>query len=176
MAEQVTGAAGTEVPHAEPTALNLDSSMWVALAMVVVIVIALWKKVPAAIGRGLDGKIAAIRTQLAEAEAVRKEAEALRAEYEGKVRAAESDAAAMLARAQTEAEAIVAKAASDAEALVARRQAMAEAKIGAEERAAVAEIRAVTAKAATAAATRLIASDLDQGKDRQLIDQAIAGL
>ena len=177
MAEPTAGTDGASAaPYAEPSALYLDSSMWVAVAMVVVILIALWKKVPAAIGRSLDGKIASIRAQLAEAEAVRKEAEALRAEYEAKLRTAESDAAAMLTRAQSEAEALIAKAGSDAKALVERRQAMAEAKIGAEERAAVAEIRAVTARAATAAATRLIASDLDAGGDRKLVDEAIAGL
>ena len=172
--------AGTEASHgapmAEPKALNLDSSMWVAVAMVVVIIIALWKKVPRSIGNSLDGKIASIRAQLDEAESVRKEAEALRAEYEAKVRTAESDAAAMLARAQSEAEGIIAKAGTDAQALVERRQAMAEAKIGAEERAAVAEIRAVTARAATAAATRLIATDLDTASNRKLVDEAIAGL
>ena len=41
---------------------------WVALAMLVVFAIMIWKKVPAAIGKALDKKIAAIREQLAEAE------------------------------------------------------------------------------------------------------------
>ena len=39
---------------------------------------------PAAIGKALDKKIAAIRDQLDEAAALRKEAEALKAEYEAK--------------------------------------------------------------------------------------------
>ena len=57
---------------------------WIALAMIVVIALLIWKKVPGAIGRALDGKIALIRDQLAEAESLRKEAEALKAEYEAK--------------------------------------------------------------------------------------------
>ena len=40
----------------------------VALAMVVVLIILAWKKVPSAIGKSLDTKIAAIRAQLDEAE------------------------------------------------------------------------------------------------------------
>ena len=41
---------------------------------------------PAAIGKALDDKITLIRAQLAEAEALRKEAEALKAEYEEKAK------------------------------------------------------------------------------------------
>ena len=72
--------------------------------------------------------------------------------------------------------AIIAKAGTDAEALVARRQAMAEAKIAAEERAAIDELRATAAKAATAAAAKLIAERNDAASDAKLVDQAIAGL
>ncbi len=169
----------TEVPgevHAEPTAIGLDSAMWVALAMVVVIILALWKKVPSAIGKNLDAKIADIREQLAEAEAVRKEAEALKAEYEAKAKAAGKEAKAMLKRAEADAEAIIAKAEVDAKSLVERRQAMAESKIAAEERAAVGELRAITAKAASAAAAALIAQRHDEQSDKALIDDAISGL
>ncbi|MEA1071604.1 F0F1 ATP synthase subunit B [Sphingomonas sp. LY29] len=173
--------AGAEVPgaahgSADPVALGFDASMLVALAMVVVLVILFWKKVPSAIGKSLDKKIDAIREQLAEAETLRKDAEALKAEYEAKARAADADAAAMVERAHHEAEAIVAKASSDAEALIARRQAMAEAKIGAEERAAIDQLRATAASAAAAAAAKLIADRNDQNADKALVDQAIAGL
>jgi F-type H+-transporting ATPase subunit b len=78
----VQGEAHTEVSggaehHVEPSVLGLDASMWVAIAMLVVIALLVWKKVPAAIGKSLDKKIEAIREQLAEAEALRKDAEAL---------------------------------------------------------------------------------------------------
>jgi len=173
--------AHAEVPggaelHAEPTALWLDASMWVALAMLVVIALMIWKKVPSAIGKSLDKKIAAIRDQLAEAEALRKDAEALKAEYEAKAAVADQEAAAMVERARHEAEAIVAKAETDAKALVERRKTMAEAKIAAEERAVIDELRATAAKAATAAAAKLIAERNDAGSDQGLVDQAIASL
>jgi F-type H+-transporting ATPase subunit b len=172
--------AHSEVPagveHVEPSVLGLDASMWVAIAMLVVIALMVWKKVPAAIGKSLDKKIEAIREQLAEAESLRKDAEALKAEYEAKAAAADHEAAAMVERARHEAEAIVAKAETDAKALVERRKAMAEAKIAAEERAAIDELRATAARAATAAAAKLIAERNDQSTDKKLVDQAIASL
>jgi F-type H+-transporting ATPase subunit b len=175
MAEPTTH---TEVPgeHAEPHAFGLTAPAVVALAMIVVLVILIWKKVPAAIGKGLDAKIATIRAQLDEAKALREEAEALKAEYEAKAKAADADAAGLVERARAEAQGIIAKAGTDAEALVARHQAMAEAKIAAEERAAIDELRATTARAATAAATRLIAERNDAANGAKLVDQAIAGL
>lgn len=177
MAEPTTH---TEVPaehHAEPSIGGfVDATVIVALAMTVVIALLIWKNVPSAIGKSLDKKIAAIRDQLAEAEALRKDAEALKAEYEAKAAAADQEAAAMVERAKHEAEAIVAKASEDAAALVERRKAMAEAKIAAEERAAIDELRATAAKAATAAAAKLIAERNDVGTDKALVDQAIASL
>src|SRR5439155_16302119 len=99
---------------------------WVALAMLVVFAILIWKKVPAAIAGALDSKIALIRNQLAEAEALRKEAEALKAEYEARSASADKDREALLERARDEADEIVAKAKADAEALIGRRTRMAE--------------------------------------------------
>lgn len=151
-------------------------AFFVALAMLVVFGLAIWKNVPAAIGKALDRKIAAIREQLEEARSLREEAEELRQEYLTKAKSANAEAAAMIDRAQREAEAIVAKAATDAEALVARRQAMAEAKIAAEERAAIDELRATAAKSATDAAAKLIAERNDAKTDQALVDEAIAGL
>lgn len=178
MAEPVTHA-GTQVPHEaapEPTAWGLTPTAWVALAMIAVFAILLWKKVPAAIGKALDAKIAAIREQLDEAAALRQEAEALKAEYQAKADAAEAEAAAMIERAHGEAQAIVAKANADADALIERRAKMAEDKIAAEERAAIAGLRATAANAATQAATRLIAERNDAASDAKLVDSAIAGL
>ena len=162
-----------EAEHAEPTALWLNPGGWVAAAMLVVFVIMIWKKVPAAIGKALDSKIDAIRGQLAEAEALRKEAEALKAEYAAKAAAAEQEAAAMVERAKHEAESLIEKARKDADALVERRSRMAEEKIAAEERSAVDQLRAAAADAAAKAAKRLIAERHDASADEVLVNQAI---
>ena len=141
--------------------------------MLVVFAILIWKKVPGAIGKALDSKIALIRDQLAEAESLRKEAEALKAEYEAKAASADKDREALLERAKHEADEIVAKAKTDAEALIERRTRMAEDKIAAEERAAVEQLRAAAADAAAKAAARLIAERHDAATDAKLVDQAI---
>ena len=170
--------AGTEATHAPPAkAFGLiDAPMFIGLAMLVVIGIMIWKKVPAAIGKALDAKIALIRDQLAEAEALRKEAEALKAEYEAKAKSADAEAAAVIERAHSEAGEIVAKAKGDAEALIERRSRMAEDKIAAEERSAVKQLRAAAADAAARAAARLIADRDDPAADEQLVNRTIAEL
>jgi F-type H+-transporting ATPase subunit b len=172
---EVQTHAGTETPlhEAEPSAFGLTAPAWIALAMLYVIAILIWKKVPAAIAAALDEKIATIRGQLAEAESLRKEAEALKAEYEAKAKSVDKDRKALLERAKHEAAEIVAKAKTDAEALIARRGRMAEDKIAAEERAAIDGLRAVAADAATKAAQRLIAERHDATADEKLVNQSI---
>ena len=168
----VSEPAGAE--HAEPAAFGIVTApVAIALAMIVVIAVIIWKKVPAAIGRALDDKIKLIRDQLAEAEDLRKEAEALKKEYEKKSKSADKDAAALLERARHEADEIVAKAKTDAEGLIERRTRMAEDKIAAEERTAIDQLRATAADAATKAAARLIAERHDAASDGKLVDQAI---
>ena len=167
-------AAIAEAPDAaEPTAFGLNPGAWVAIAVLIVFALLAWKKVHHAVGQALDSKIALIRDQLAEAEALRKEAEALKAEYESKAKSADKDRKALMERARHEADEIVAKAKNDAEALIERRTRMAEDKIAAEERSAVEQLRASAADAAAKAAARLIAERHDASSDAKLVDQAI---
>ena len=160
-------------PEHEATAFGLDAGWWIALAMLVVVAILLKGKLHRTLTNALDDKIALIRDQLAEAEALRKEAEALKAEYVKKAKSADKDRAALIERANHEAEEIVAKAKTDAEALIERRTRMAEEKIAAEERAAVEQLRSTAADAATKAAARLIAERHDPKTDEKLVNQAI---
>lgn len=162
--------------HADSKGYFTDGAVIVAIAMMVVILLMLWKKVPAAIGKSLDAKIAAIREQLDEAKALRAEAEALRDEYAAKIADAEKDAEAMLDNAQNEAESILARAEEDSKAMVERRKRMAEDKIAAAEREAIEDVRNRAAAAATAASRKLIAEKHDADKDRDLADTLIAGL
>jgi F-type H+-transporting ATPase subunit b len=175
MSEQHT-VATTEVPaqhEAEPSFYGFTPPMFIALAMLLVIALLIGKKVPHAIAGALDDKIKLIRDQLAEAESLRKEAEALKAEYEKKAKSVDKDRDALLERARHEADEIVAKAKADAEALIERRGRIAEEKIAAEERAAIDKLRASAADAATRAAARLIAERDDPKADAKLVDQAI---
>ena len=161
---------------AEPTAFGMNATVWVSIAMLAFIGILLWKKVPALIAGMLDNKIAEISRQLNEAEALRLEAESLKAEYEAKLADAARETEEMRARADAEAEALVAKAKADATALIARRKQMAEDRIAAAEASALADVRAAAAKAATEAAAKLIADKHDASADKALVDQAIAAV
>ena len=173
----LAAAAQAAAEHAEePTALLLGPGGWVAAAMLAVFALMLYMKVPAIVAGMLDKQIADIRSQLGDAAKLRAEAEALKGEYEKKLRDAARDAEALKAAAEAEAKLIVAKAKSDAEALIERRGKSAEDKIAAAERNAIAELRAKAAEAAAQAARGLIAEGHDAKADKALVDQAIAGI
>lgn len=170
-------AADHGAAHAEPELLGLVPFQWVSLAMLVLLLYAFFgAKVHKTITGGLDSKIAAIKSNLDEAKALRAEAEALRAEYAAKIANAESDAQAMLANARQEAHHLIEKAEADTTAMIARREAMARDRIAAAERAAVDELRARAAAASTHAAAVLIAEQHDAAADKVLADQVIAAL
>jgi F-type H+-transporting ATPase subunit b len=171
-----TEAAHGGGEHAVPSAFGFDATMLVALAMLVVIGLAIWKKVPALIGGMLDKQIAGIKEQLDAATKLRAEAEAIKAEYEAKAKQAAADADAMRVNAGEEAKLIVANAKKDAAAMIARRSKMAEDKIAAAENAAIAEVRATAASTAAAAAEHIIISNADGKLDASLIDASIAKL
>jgi F-type H+-transporting ATPase subunit b len=172
----LTAATGTTELHHEPSAFGIAAPGFVALSMLVVIGIVLWKKVPALIAGMLDGRIATIRSQLDEATRLRKEAETQLAEAKARNAASAGDAAAIIAHAEAEAKLMLAKAESDSAELVGRRQKMAEDKIAAAERAAIAEVRATAADAATRAAGAIIAQKHDAKADKPLVDKTIAEL
>ena len=159
-----------------PAAFGLEDYQWVSVAMLVLIALVVWKKVPGMIAGGLDDRIAQIRQQLDEAKTLRAEAEQLRDEYAAKIASAEKDAEAMMDGARREADAILAKAEADSDAMVMRRQRMAEDKIAAAEREAIEEVRASAANAAAAASSALIAERHDREADKALADEVIASL
>lgn len=159
-----------------PTAFGVDSYQWVSLAMLILLGVFVWKKVPGLLLGGLDGKIDEIKKQLDEAKDLRAEAEKLRDEYAAKIAGAEKDAQGMMEGAQREADAILAKAEADSEAMVARRKRMAEDKIAAAERDAVAGVRATAVDAASAASRALIADKHNADADKTLADEVISSL
>jgi len=165
----------TELHH-EPAAFGIAAPGWVALSMLVVIGIMIWKGVPALIARTLDSRIAAIRAQLDEASRLRAEAEAELAEAKARNAASAGDAAAIVAHAEAEAKQMLAKAEADSTDLIARRRKMAEDKIAAAERGAIAEVRARAADAAARAAAAIIAERHGADADKPLVDRTIAGL
>ena len=176
MPEILTILAATEEGYAAPAAFGIQDYQWVSLAMLVLIGVFLWKKVPGLIAGGLDDKIAEIKQQLDEAKNLRAEAEKLRDEYAAKIASAEQDAEKMMEGAQRDADAILDKAQADSEAMVARRQRMAEDKIAAAERDAIAGVKAKAVEAAAAASRDLIAERHTSDADAKLADEVISSL
>jgi len=173
---EAVAETGVVEMHHEPAAFGISAPGYVALSMLVVIGLILWKKVPAMIGRMLDTKIATIRHDLDEAAKLRAEAEAQLAQAKQRNAASAGDAAAIVAHAEAEAKAMLAQAEADAAELVARRGKMAEDKISAAERLAIAEVRAHAADAAAKAAAAIIAEKHDAAADKAVVDRTIAGL
>lgn len=170
-------AEGGPGHHVDPSLFGFaNGTVIVSLAMLVLLIVLLVKKVPALLVSSLDNQIADIRRQLDEAKTLRAEAEALRDEYARKIAEAEQSAADMATQANHEAEAIVAKARSDAAELVQRRARMAEDRIAAAERTAIGEVRAKTAAAAATAAASLIAQRHGAEADKALVDRTISRL
>ena len=124
----------------------------------------------------VDQRDAKIEADLAAAERLRNEAEALRDEYVRKAAAVDKDAEALRARAEQEAADIVEKAKADAAAMIERHKALAAEKIATAERDAIAELRAMAATAAAAAARELIAEKHGEAEDRKLADEIISGI
>lgn len=102
--------------------------------------------VPAKIVAALDLRGEKVAQELAEARRLRVEAEKLLAEYESKRKAAEAEAAGLIAAAKEEADRLSAEAAAKLEDFVARRTKSAQEKIAQAEVQAEAEVRAAAPK------------------------------
>ena len=131
-------------------------TFWVGVAFFIFIGILAYFGVPKAIVAALDSRGEKVAQELAEARRLRVEAEKLLAEYEAKRKAAESEAAGIVAAANEEAKRLAAEAEAKLSDFVTRRTKSAEDKIALAESQAEAEVRAAAAEAATRAAEVII--------------------
>jgi F-type H+-transporting ATPase subunit b len=153
----------------------LNPTFWVAVSFVIFVVLlgrTMWGKATEA----LDARATKIRADLDESARLRAEAEAMRRQAEADRAAALAEAETLLARAKAEAERLSAATAAEAEAAAKRRERMAMDRIHAAEAGALAEVRNAAAMIATAAAREVIAQNLDAAADAKLIDAAVADL
>ena len=151
---------------------EFDAAFWATIALFVFIGVVLYFKVPGMIGKALDGRIAAIEKELAEAERLRQEAKFLLEEYEAKRQAAATEAESIVAAAREEAFRMTADAKTSLEALIVRRTKAVEDKIAQAESQAVAEVRSRSADVAVEAARVLLTRQMTSKGDA-LVDQAI---
>ena len=147
-----------------------DAETWVAIGFVIFVCILLYVGVPKMITSALDDRTRRVQAELDEARRLKDEASKLLAEYQGKQKQAETEAASIIAGAKAEAERVAAETHTKMEEFVARRTKMAEAKIAQAEAQAVADVRAAAAEAAVAAAEKIL-TDSVKGK---VADELIA--
>jgi F-type H+-transporting ATPase subunit b len=153
-----------------------DPEIWIAVSFVAFLLLAA-KPIYRAIAKSLDERAERIRADLAEAERLRREAEALLADYQARQRASADEAAAILARARDEAETLKKEATRNLAALLQRRERMALDKIAQAEVEAKAAVKARAVDLAVAAAQRILEQQASAGPlTGRLVDQAIGEL
>jgi F-type H+-transporting ATPase subunit b len=140
-----------------------DAETWVAIGFLIFIGILVYVGVPKMILGALDDRARRVQNELDEARRLKEEAQKLLAEYQGKQKQAESEAASIIEGAKAEAERIASEAHAKMEDFVARRTKMAETKIAQAEAQAVADVRAAAAEAAVTAAEKIL-TDTVKGK------------
>jgi F-type H+-transporting ATPase subunit b len=151
-----------------------NTNFVVLLGFLVFVGILLYYKVPAMIGKMLDGRAETIRTELAEARALRDEAQALLATYERKQREVAEQADRIVTQARDEATRTAAEAKETIRASMARRLAAAEDRITSAQNAAVREVRDRAVTVAIAAAQDVLSAQMTATQGNAAIDDAIA--
>ncbi len=153
-----------------------DAEFWVGLALLVFIGVMVWAKVPGMATKALDARAELIRAELAEAERLRKEAEALLASIRARREETERQAVDMLANAEVEAKRLEADARIRLDEQIKRRADLAERRIGQAEAQAAAEVKAAAAELATEIAAAVLAERLQARGADPLIDRAVGEL
>lgn len=131
-------------------------TFWVAVSLVIFLAILGKFGVHKSIIAALDARGEKVAQELAEARRLRQDAEKLLAEYDAKRKAAEAEAAGIIASAKDEATRLAAEAETKLAEFVARRTKSAEDKIAQAEMQAEADVRAAAAEAATRAAETIL--------------------
>src|SRR3954451_3403362 len=133
-----------------------EAETWVAIAFLIFLGVLVYAGVPQMMLKALDDRARRVQAELDEARRLKEEAQKLLAQYQGKQRQAETEAAAIIESAKAEAQRIASDAKGKMEEFVARRTKMAETKIGQAEAQAVADVRAAAAEAAVTAAEQIL--------------------
>jgi F-type H+-transporting ATPase subunit b len=150
------------------------ATFWALVSLLLFFGLIAYLKVPGKIGAALDGKVAAIEGELAEAKRLREEAQALLAAYKQKAADAELEAQSIVAEAKAESARLATETTKALEELIVRRTKAAEAKIGQAEAQAIADVRSRAADVAVAAAEKLLAAQVAGSTGSTLVAKGIA--
>ncbi|SMH49020.1 F0F1 ATP synthase subunit B [Maritimibacter sp. HL-12] len=146
----------------------------VLIAFIVFIGVLVYFKVPGMIGGLLDKRAEGIKADLAEARALREEAQTILASYERKQKEVAEQAAQIVDHAKRDAQAAADVAKEDLKASITRRIAAAEDQIKSAQDAAVKEVRDTAVAVSIGAAKDLIAKNMTAADGNKLIEDAIS--
>ncbi|MCB1538912.1 MAG: F0F1 ATP synthase subunit B [Alphaproteobacteria bacterium] len=152
-----------------------DPANWVALSFTIFALAFLrygWGKVTT----GLDSRIGEIRDELAQAETLKTEAQAMLVEYQRKHAEAMREAETIAAHAREQAQALRARAEAEMKETLARREKQLQDRLARIEAQAEADLRRATAALALRASEALIRKGLDAKAQGALVDKAITAL
>jgi F-type H+-transporting ATPase subunit b len=153
--------------------MHLDASFFTLVALIIFLGIVAYAGGFKAMGSGLDSRSERIRTDLEHAAKLRKEAEALLAEYKQKRIDAENEAASIVAAAKADAEEYAAETRRKLSESLDRRTRQAEQKIAQAEAAAIKDVRNAATELAIAAAQNMVAQAAKGAKGDELIASSI---
>lgn len=151
-----------------------NTNFVVLLAFLLFLGVLMYFKVPSKIGEMLDGRSAAIKSELDEAKALREEAQSLLASYERKQKEVQAQADRIVATAKDEAATAAETAKADIANSITRRMAAAEEQIASAKASAIKAVKDQAVVVAVAAAKDVIAAQMDAKAGNALIDAAIA--
>jgi F-type H+-transporting ATPase subunit b len=156
--------------------MHLDASFFALIALIIFLGIVAYAGGFKAMGSGLDTRAERIRNDLEHAAKLRKEAEALLAEYKQKRIDAEKEAATIIAAARSDAEEYAAETRRKLSESLERRTKQAEQKIAQAEAAAIKDVRNAATELAIAAAQNMVAQAARGAKGDELIASSIAAV
>ena len=146
---------------------------WISVSLVVFLIIAARMGLRPVLAQ-LDARADRIRKELEEAQALREEAQKLLADHKMRQRDALKDAEAIVETARSEATSLRVAAEQDLEVAIRRREQLALDKIEQARQTAEVQLRQQAAELAVAAASRLIANNLDEARRAALTEEAIS--
>ncbi|MCA3554570.1 ATP F0F1 synthase subunit B [Aestuariivirga sp.] len=156
--------------------MHFDATFFALVALIIFLAIAAYAGAFKKMGAGLDSRADRIRKELEQATQLRKDAEALLAEYKQKRLDAEKEAASIISAARADAEDYAAETRRKLTESLERRSRQAEQKIAQAEAAAIKDVRSVATDLAIAASHHLAAEAARGEKGAELIAQSIGAV
>ena len=158
-AEHAADTHAAALPVFGPFDLN-DPAFWAFVGLIIFLAVVVYMKVPGTITKTLDDRAAKITSELAAAEALRKEAEAKLAEVQKRALEAEAEAKGIVDAARREADQLAAAADVALKERISRRQKIAEVRIARAESDAIRDVKMAAVDTASKAATAILTEQL----------------